>query len=534
MTGAATATASTTTHLLHRPQCTYFRSTPNYNVSSFDEFGQSFVAIFYAVTLEGWVELMYMVWRGIGATGPWFSIPYFLLLVAVGHFFVLNLFLAVIFDNFDSIADAERAAKEVGADEAATSEGREKSEQREAKRKADESYVSPIDRCLPERFRLRTLVDSRNFRLTAVALILLNAVALALHYYPHCPTDAGCAAAPEYLLYVHTLEIISHVFTALFWVEMLLKVGGLGPRLYIMGQGGGWNAFDLFVNLLSLLDLALMTYFDSENNPSPANLNVLRTFRLLRALRVLRLTRSFPALRKVLGTIMQSSAQIFYLFLLMLIFMVIFSLLGMELFAKPMDDPLWDGSPFRLDNTLHVLVSIFVVLSGENWNEVLYTGRARSARRSRRRCTTSSRSRSSTTCYSTSSSPSCYRTSPRCRWRRSRSAARPSAKRSSSTGLSTGVPSAGAARPPAGRDAAAIALDATQVGGGRVRHQNVGQDGGVRSPIVGGKLAGASPPKPPRPPPPPIPTTMPTATLRWDHFRDRAQLRSHPVNGGAG
>ena len=33
---------------------------------------------------------MYMVWRGIGATGPWFSIPYFLLLVAVGHFFVLN------------------------------------------------------------------------------------------------------------------------------------------------------------------------------------------------------------------------------------------------------------------------------------------------------------------------------------------------------------------------------------------------------------------------------------------------------------
>ena len=150
----------------------------------------------------------------------------------------------------------------------------------------------------------------------------LNAVALALHYYPHCPTDAGCATAPEYLLYVHTLEIISHVFTALFWVEMLLKVGGLGPRLYIMGQGGGWNAFDLFVNLLSLLDLALMTYFDSENNPSPANLNVLRTFRLLRALRVLRLTRSFPALRKVLGTIMQSSAQIFYLFLLMLIFMV--------------------------------------------------------------------------------------------------------------------------------------------------------------------------------------------------------------------
>ena len=131
------------------------------------------------------------MWRGIGATGPWFSIPYFLLLVAVGHFFVLNLFLAVIFDNFDSIADAERAAKgQSELMEAATSEGREKSEQREAKRRADESYVSPIDRCLPERFRLRKLVDSRNFRLTAVALILLNAVALALRGSPS-PTPAG-------------------------------------------------------------------------------------------------------------------------------------------------------------------------------------------------------------------------------------------------------------------------------------------------------------------------------------------------------
>ena len=202
------------------------------------------------MTLEGWVELMYVVWRGIGATGPWFSIPYFLLLVAVGHFFVLNLVLAVIFDNFDSIADAERAAKgQSELMEAATSEGREKSEQREAKRKR--SVHLSIDRC--PGFRLRKLVDSRNW-LTTVALILLNAVALALHYYA-LPDRRRLRTTP--VLYVHTLEIISHVFTALSgWCCESGRARPLGSSWGRAAAGTPSTSS----SICSLLDLALMTY----------------------------------------------------------------------------------------------------------------------------------------------------------------------------------------------------------------------------------------------------------------------------------
>ena len=217
----------------------------------------------------------------------------------------------------------------------------------------------------------------------------------------------------------------------------------------------------------------------------------------------------------------------------MLIFMVIFSLLGMELFAKPMDDPLWDGSPYRFDNTLHGMVTIFVVLSGENWNEVLYSGTGRSAA-----------ARGGAVLHRRVHDLQLRVTQPLHRHPVSNITSLPmeeESERRQSVGQAQfvhrfvyGVPSCGAARPPAGRDAAAVALDATQVGGGRVRHQNIGQNGGVRSPIVGGK----APPKPRRR------SFRARRRLRFrqrcrrrrrdgDHFCDRAQLRSHPVNGGA-
>ena len=87
------------------PQCTYFRSTPNYNVSSFDEFGQSFVAIFYAVTLEGWVDIMYQLQDSFN---PSVVAVFFACLAVFGGMFSVNLVLAVL----EEATNAEIEAKE--------------------------------------------------------------------------------------------------------------------------------------------------------------------------------------------------------------------------------------------------------------------------------------------------------------------------------------------------------------------------------------------------------------------------------------
>eukprot|EP00966_Prymnesium_polylepis_P084247 1950179-Prymnesium_polylepis.1 len=88
-------------------RCTYFTSNPQINVTNFDHFPAAFVTIFYSVTLEGWVDVLYML---CDTSSPPLAIVYMVLLVFFGAFFVINLLLAVIFDKFDEIATEDRSA----------------------------------------------------------------------------------------------------------------------------------------------------------------------------------------------------------------------------------------------------------------------------------------------------------------------------------------------------------------------------------------------------------------------------------------
>ena len=55
------------------------------------------VTIFQVITMEGWVDIMYMV---LDTSGSIITIPYFCLIIIIGSFFLLNLILAVIMRVF--------------------------------------------------------------------------------------------------------------------------------------------------------------------------------------------------------------------------------------------------------------------------------------------------------------------------------------------------------------------------------------------------------------------------------------------------
>ena len=99
-----------------------------------------------------------------------------------------------------------------------------------------------------------------------------------------------------------------------------------------------------------------------------AALIVLRAFRLFR---VFKLAKSWKGLRDIIATVMKSLSSIGYLALLMLLFVFIYALVGMQFFGNRWKE---DGVSPRLnfDTFLWSLVGIFVVLSGENWNEIMY------------------------------------------------------------------------------------------------------------------------------------------------------------------
>ncbi|XP_010289830.1 PREDICTED: voltage-dependent T-type calcium channel subunit alpha-1G-like, partial [Phaethon lepturus] len=167
---------------------------------------------------------------------------------------------------------------------------------------------------------------------------------------------------PEEL--TNALEISNIVFTSLFALEMLLKVLVYGPFGYIKNP---YNIFDGIIVVISVWEIV---------GQQGGGLSVLRTFRLMR---VLKLVRFMPALQRQLVVLMKTMDNVATFCMLLMLFIFIFSILGMHLFgckfASERDgDTLPDRKNF--DSLLWAIVTVFQILTQEDWNKVLYNGMA--------------------------------------------------------------------------------------------------------------------------------------------------------------
>ena len=76
--------------------CVATDNNPNVGLTSFDNLATAFLTIFTCITLEGWTDVMY----GIQDTSSGYTALYFIFLVVLGSFFVLNLVVAVLCVNY--------------------------------------------------------------------------------------------------------------------------------------------------------------------------------------------------------------------------------------------------------------------------------------------------------------------------------------------------------------------------------------------------------------------------------------------------
>lgn len=79
---------------------------PNNGITNFDNFGLAMLTVFQCVSLEGWTDVMYWVNDAVGVEWPWI---YFVTLVILGSFFVLNLVLGVLSGEFSKEREKARA-----------------------------------------------------------------------------------------------------------------------------------------------------------------------------------------------------------------------------------------------------------------------------------------------------------------------------------------------------------------------------------------------------------------------------------------
>ncbi|KAJ8345452.1 hypothetical protein SKAU_G00296450 [Synaphobranchus kaupii] len=119
------------------------------------------------------------------------------------------------------------------------------------------------------------------------------------------------------------LEYADQVFTYVFVVEMLLKWVAYGYKTYFTNA---WCWLDFLIVDVSLISLTANLMGYSELGP-------IKSLRTLRALRPLRALSRFEGMRVVVNALVGAIPSIFNVLLVCLIFWLIFSIMGVNLFA---------------------------------------------------------------------------------------------------------------------------------------------------------------------------------------------------------
>ncbi|XP_042203570.1 voltage-dependent calcium channel type A subunit alpha-1-like isoform X7 [Homarus americanus] len=400
---------------------------PNNGITSFDNIGFAMLTVFQCITQEGWTAILYWTNDALGSS---FNFLYFVSLIVLGSFFMLNLVLGVLSGEFakerERVENRQeflklrrqqqlerelngyvewicKAEEVILAEERTTDEekahimearrraaakrkklkhlGKSKSTDTEDEENEAEDEDAPLSLAVPAkkkglsrasylknkvkkqgacqnfwkaektlRFGIRRTVKQQWFYWFVIVLVFLNTACVAAEHYDQPPW------LTEFLYFAE------FIFLGLFISEMLIKMYALGPRIYFESS---FNRFDCVVISGSIFEVVWSAFKSGS-----FGLSVLRALRLLRIFKV---TKYWASLRNLVISLLSSMRSIISLLFLLFLFILIFALLGMQLFGGSFNFK--DNTPLANFNTFSIaLLTVFQILTGEDWNEVMYHG----------------------------------------------------------------------------------------------------------------------------------------------------------------
>ena len=120
------------------------------------------------------------------------------------------------------------------------------------------------------------------------------------------------------------LDKVNEYFTIVFFIEVILMFLALGFKEYLMDS---FSLFDFSVVTFSLVDIILSNLNSAVIGKQ---ITVLRAFRILR---IFKLAKTWTELHELLGTLWKTIIDISSFTVVLFLFMFIYTILGMELFA---------------------------------------------------------------------------------------------------------------------------------------------------------------------------------------------------------
>ncbi|XP_054865938.1 calcium channel, voltage-dependent, P/Q type, alpha 1A subunit, b isoform X12 [Amphiprion ocellaris] len=376
---------------------------PNYGITQFDNILFAVLTVFQCITMEGWTDMLYYSNDVEGSAWNWM---YYIPLIIIGSFFMLNLVLGVLSGEFakerervenrseflklrrqqqierelngylewickaEEVILAEEDATgnfdgtrrrptiktknnktellnpEEGEDNMGDAVGFARSSIKSGK---DGSSYSKKERRM--RFFIRKIVKTQAFYWTVLCLVGLNTICVAAVHYnqPELLSD--------FLFYAE------FIFLGLFMSEMLIKMYGLGIQPYFHSS---FNCFDCVVIVGSIFEVVWATI-------KPGTSFGISVLRALRLLRIFKVTKYWAPLRNLVVSLLNSMKSIVSLLFLLFLFIVVFALLGMQLFGGQFN---FEGGtpPTNFDTFAAAIMTVFQILTGEDWNVVMYDG----------------------------------------------------------------------------------------------------------------------------------------------------------------
>ena len=237
------------------------------------------------------------------------------------------------------------------------------------------AWIKNWDRPQDNYFRdiCHQISESVIFQSIFTILIFLNTLLLAIDHYP------------EDLAFYNVCQVISFFLTLCFAVEMVIMLLGLGIINYFSSS---FNCIDFVIVIISIIDISV--------NPVPVLLDPASTnnmsgsataLRALRLLRILKLFRS-DTFKRTLSKVVEVVYSMRDFLVILLIFLFIFALAGMQIFANKLrfdqngfpiftfNSDEWVYAPDRprsnFDNFTIAFLTVFQIVTIDNWSIVMF------------------------------------------------------------------------------------------------------------------------------------------------------------------
>ncbi|CAD8085427.1 unnamed protein product [Paramecium sonneborni] len=379
---------------------------------NYDDIQSAFLVVFQVLTLENWNSILWDLL--IQDVSAFITVPYLVFWIMIGNYVFLNLFLAILLENFEEEYKNDKAGLdtniEIGQDsimdnttQAVNSTSTIKSTMKTKKatiaqqlenngdveskknkvfQQIFQYFVEPglcqysvylfSQDNLIRRICYRIVKDDK-FETLIFFMIFLTSTKLVFDTYI---PDSG---------ELKEISLDIDIFFAVFFgVEMFMKIIAFG---FVQQENSylreSWNILDFFIVIASFIDVSVSTI----------NLSFVKILRLLRTLRPLRFITHNRSMKILVSALLQSINGIFNVAIVVILVWMMFAILGINLQKNKMnycdtgDDEVhydygpeeckanggvWENRKVNFDNILNGMLTLFILSTLEGWPDIMY------------------------------------------------------------------------------------------------------------------------------------------------------------------